>query len=222
MGRRRRAPESPSIAYQLVSVLEALARIARIVAIVTVAGLTLASPLIALYEYDQQNEPTPNLTPDDLLDYATWIVPSIVSLATLAFLGPWLRRKKLELTPGIAEIDRMQRSSRRDRKLLGDTSLAPRKGLHRDVDGILAGTPDPDSGKFGKIITHRSRGGRRLGIVYRDAAQPAPTLRRKKKGRHQRKRGPKTGKWHTLRRALGFSRQGRDRPSWWRAWLRLS
>jgi hypothetical protein len=221
MGRRRRPPETPSLRYQWFCMLEAGARLARIVGIVAVALLVLGSPAIYLYEYDQQNEPSPKLTPDDLYGYATWGVPLIVGLLVMGFLGPWIRRRKIELTPGIAGIDQMQQSSSRDQKLLGATDLAPRKDYDRAVGERLEGPGANSPGDFGKIVQHRSTQGRRLGIVYRGDEKPAPTLRRKKSS-HQRKRGPKKGLWHSLRRALGFSRKGRNRPSWWRAWLRIS
>ena len=183
--------------------------------------LLVASPLIALYEYDQQNEPTPNLTPEHLWGYATWGIPLLAGLLLFAFLGPLLRRKKLELTPGIVEIDKVQVGDSKEQRLLGDEHLSPRRHHQRLVDGgAIEGGERANPGDFGKIVSHRSSGGRRLGIVYRgDAA--TPTLRRKRR-RHQRKRGPKRGWWHSLRRALGFSRKGRNRPAWWRAWLRIS
>ena len=221
MGRRRRSQESPSIRYQWFCLLEAGSRIAKIVGVTTIGLLVLASPAIALYEYDQQNEPSPKLTPDDLYGYATWGAPLIVGLLVFGFLGPWIRRRKLELTPGLSGIDQMQQSSRSDRKLLGATDLPPRKDYERAVGERLEGDADTSPGNFGKIVSHRASGGRRMGIVYRQNGAPAST-RRRKKSRHQRKRGKKTGLWHTLRRALGFSRKGRNRPSWWRAWLRIS
>lgn len=221
MGRRRRPPNSPSLRYQWFCLLEALSRLAKITGVVAVILLVFGSPLIALYEYDQQNEPSPKLTPDDLYGYATWGVPLIAGLLVFGFLGNWIRRRKLELTPGIAGIDLMDHAEKRDRKLLGDTDLAPRKNYERSVGERLEGNANISPGKFGKIVTHRSTQGRRLGIVYREEEYPIPTLRRKK-SRHQRKRGPKKGLWHSLRRKLGFSRKGRNRPSWWRAWLRIS
>jgi hypothetical protein len=206
-GRQHRVSLESHAAYHVACFAEALSRIFRIIGTLLVFGLILGSPAIALYEYDQQNEPTPNLTPNDLWYYASYLVPVLLILLAFGFLGPWIRRRKMELTPGFAEIDKWERTSKRDRLLLGENYGQWSKPI--------------SMGKVGRIVAHRSGEGRRLGIVYRTNGNASPTLRKKRR-RHQKKYGPKQGILHTLRRALGFSRKGRNRPAWWQAWLRLS